>query len=775
MICSVVVDIEAKQVNRSFDYLVPTYLEHVIKVGYRVKVPFGRRLVVGFVVEIKNKTTYKKTLKPICDILDVYRPLNEEFIELAKHIAEQNFSFYASALQTMIPTALKISYQKVVTIAKEAQLEDSLRSLFGNKKELSLEGRTPQELEMIYAAVEEKRLILDTKFKKRRNESLKEYVYVLDETMTPSSIQGQRLLSYMLELNEPIEMSVLVEDSGFSKNVVKTLLSRGVLGSYKKEFFYEEAKITTEEVQISFTEEQQKCYESVVLGKGQTYLLHGVTGSGKTEVYMKWIEDVLEVEKTALLLVPEISLTPQITALFKKRFGEQVAIMHSRLSLFERYSAWKRILNKEVQIVIGARSAIFAPLENLGIIIIDEAHEQSYQQDNNPRYNAKDIALIRSETHQCPLILGSATPDVVDYYKALNDDYRLLQMPHRVQYRRMPTCEVVDMANELKSGNKSVFSKSLQLHLKECFERKEQAILFLNRRGHSSFVMCRSCGEVIKCPHCDVSLTYHAYQNVLKCHHCGYHQANVSVCPACGSDKIRYVGSGTQKVMDEIQNLIPEARILRVDLDTTKQKNDYEEAFNRFKNHEADILVGTQMIAKGLDFSDVTLVGVVNADLALNIPTYDASMIAFNLIEQVSGRAGRGAKEGKVIIQTYKPTHYVIESVKNHDYDTFFNKEIELRKWTAMPPFSQAYEIMVCSKDASKAFEEAQNIMNALQKAAKDSLILGPAEALPFKLSEVFRFTIQLKVLEEAVLDKLKMIYPLYQSNKDVDIKIKRM
>ncbi|MDE5855793.1 MAG: primosomal protein N', partial [Anaeroplasmataceae bacterium] len=333
------------------------------------------------------------------------------------------------------------------------------------------------------------------------------------------------------------------------------------------------------------------------------------------------------------------SLTPQITGIFQSHFGNEVAILHSRLSVYDRYTAWKKILTHQVRIVIGARSAIFAPLDHLGIIIIDEEHEQSYIQDNNPKYNAIEIAKLRSQTHQCPLVLGSATPNVCDYYKAIEGEYELLSMPTRANKHPLPKKTLVDMREELKMGNKSVFSKSLQKRLVEVYKKNEQSILFLNRRGHSSFVMCRSCGEVIQCPHCDVSLTYHSGTNTLVCHHCGYKQMNVESCPSCGSSKIRFVGSGTEKVMEEIQNLLPEAKVLRVDLDTTSKIVDYESAFEKFKNHEADIMVGTQMIAKGLDFADVTLVGVVNADLALHYPSYASNMTAFNLIEQVSGRA----------------------------------------------------------------------------------------------------------------------------------------
>lgn len=772
MIASIVVDVVNKQVNQAFDYLVPSYLESVIRVGYRVRVLFGRRTVLGFVVELKNETAYRKTLREISDIVDVYPVLNEEFINLAMYITKNNFSYYAVALQTMIPSALKIKYQKIAV----KKIDDSkLDSIFKGKKEIILDNRTPDELKIIYEWNKLGFVSLDTKFKQNRKEKKIEYIYVLDETIKATSRQGQRLLDYLNEINEPVPISIVLEETNYSKSVIDTLKKIGAISSFTKENLNMDENIECEGFDYNLNNYQKKAYNSLKLNESKTYLLNGITGSGKTILYIKWIKDVLNQKKQALLLVPEISLTPQITAIFKKHFGNDVAIIHSRLSVFERYTAWKKILTHQVNIVIGARSAIFAPLDNLGIIIIDEEHEKSYIQENNPKYNAIEIAKLRSKTHSCPLVLGSATPNVCDYYRAIENEYELLSIPVRANNRPLPNKIIVDMREELKSGNKSVFSKPLKESLIDVYKRNEQSILFLNRRGHSSFVMCRSCGKVVECPHCDVSLTYHASNNTLACHHCGYKQMNVDKCPACNSSKIRFVGSGTEKVMEEINKLIPEARVLRVDLDTTTKIVDYETAFEKFKNHEADIMVGTQMIAKGLDFADVTLVGIVNADLALHYPSYDANMVAYNLIEQVSGRAGRASKQGEVIIQTYQPEHFVITSAVNNDYDGFFKREIQNRKIMGMPPFSLAIEIMVESKDYNLAIKEANNVVYALKRVAYNSVILGPATALPFKVNDTYRYTIQLKIVEDAVMNKINEIYPIYQKNKDVNIKITRM
>lgn len=402
---------------------------------------------------------------------------------------------------------------------------------------------------------------------------------------------------------------------------------------------------------------------------------------------MRWIDETLKNNKSAIMLVPEISLTPQITSVLYARFKKNIAILHSRLSIYEKYNTWKRIINHEANIVIGARSAIFAPMENLGIIIIDECHESSYNQQNNPKYSAIEIAKLRSKYHNCPLVLGSATPNVKDYYYALNNDYELLELPMRSNGKPLPSIEVVDLREELMAGNRKVLSRRLQEELIKTKNNHEQSILFLNRRGYSTFVMCRSCGATVKCPHCDVALTYHAYTSTLTCHYCGYTIPNTTRCQNCGSDKIRFVGTGTEKLIETVNLLLPDAKILRMDMDTTKKMEDYESIYNSFKNHEADILIGTQMITKGLDFDDVTLVGIVNADLALNYPRFDSTMVAYNLIEQVSGRAGRSKKEGRVILQTYNPDHYVIKYAKNHDYNSFFNEELKRRKMQMLPPF----------------------------------------------------------------------------------------
>ncbi len=771
MIAEVIVDILNKQVNRSFDYLIPVHLENIIKVGFRVNVPFGKTKRLGFVINIKDNTIYDRPLKSIIDTIDIYPVLNSEFIELAKYIADNNFSFYATALKTMVPSALKIKYKK---IAKLNTLSPSLelKEIF-KRKEINLDSLPYDKLKIIYDEASKGNVILDTILKKKKDSNIVKYVELIDE-FKYSSKKGLELIKYLIEFNDLIEYDLLISDMGYSKEVINTLEKNGAIKIIEKEIILSKDEKEFEYVEYELNKYQKKAIENINLNNFDTYLIHGVTGSGKTLVYMELINNVVKNNKKAIMLVPEISLTPQITAIFKAKFKSNIAILHSRLKTLERYNEWKKIYNGDVSIVVGARSAIFAPLNNLGIIIIDEEHESSYNQLNNPKYNAIDIAIKRCEKYNCPLILGSATPKISDYYKALEGEYKLISMPLRTNGMPLPKTKVIDMKEELKSGNKSVLSKELENALKKRYKNKEQSILFLNRRGYSSFVMCRNCGEAIKCPHCDVSLTYHSKTQDLKCHYCGFKRPNITKCENCGSDRIRFVGSGTQKIAEAVNILIPEAKIIRLDLDTTSNLCDYEDAFYKFKNKQADILVGTQMITKGLDFENVTLVGVVNADLALNYPLFDASEVAYDLIEQVSGRAGRSNLEGEVIIQTYNPHHFVIETVKNHDYDAFYNLEIRNRKYSNLPPYSNLVEISVSSKDCNLAFDEANIIVKNLKNVSKDSIILGPAEDFIFKKNDIFTFNIQIKILEDEVENKIRQIYPYYQSNPDINISITR-
>ena len=773
MYAEVIIDIKNKQVNRSFDYIIPSYLEGIIAIGSRVYVPFGKQKRMGYVLKIKDTTEVVRELKEISDLID-YKPiLNEEFMEMAKYISIHDFSFYSTSLDAMIPQALRMKYEKIVKWVTDS-LDDSLKKHFKLKKEVSL-SRIPKDLEpILFKEIKLGNLVIDTRIKRVRKDKYITYIHNNLLNQRPSSKKGIDLLNYLEEANQDLELSYLVNECGYSKSVIDTLEKNGFISLYKLEAEVEEDVKNYKDKEVSLNDMQKNVYASLKLNENKVYLLHGVTGSGKTELYMRWIKDAISLGKKALMLVPEISLTPQITAQLYARFKESIAVLHSRLTISEKYDEWKRILNGDVKIVVGARSAIFAPIKDLGIVIVDECHEASYKQSNNPKYNAIDLAKMRAKTYNCPLVLGSATPNAEDYYKALEGEYILLSLPLRANLKPLPKVSIVDLREELKNGNRTPISNELKNALTTCYQNKEQSILFLNRRGYSSFVQCRSCGEVIKCPHCDVSLTYHGKTNTLKCHYCGYQMVNVSKCNKCGSDKIRYVGSGTEKLEEAVKKILPEARVLRLDTDCITKMSDYEESYHKFKNHEADILVGTQMVTKGLDFENVTLVGVANADIALHYPTFDANQVAFNLLEQVAGRAGRAKRDGRVIIQTYDPANYVIQAAKNHDYEGFYKKEILFRKAALMPPFSESIEIEVIGKNITKVKAEAFHIANALREVSKSSVILGPTEAFIFKKKDLYHYTIQVQAADDAVLDKISYIYPLYQNDKDITLSITR-
>ena len=773
MFASVIVDIKNKQVNRTFDYIIPDKFIGILKVGSRCIVPFGHIKRTGYIIDIKEETTVTKNLKEILDIIDYNPILNKEFIDLGIYMANHYFSFYSTCLEAMIPQALRMKYEKIaikVNDISNLQIND----LFKKKDSIRLNA-IPKDLEKeLFSEFRKGNIIFDSIIKTKRKEKTKTMLHLLENDSNPRSKQGLMVINYLEEIKVDVEEDTLLLDSGISKSVIDTLVKNGFVSRYEVDINPKEDIIDVVDKEVSLNEYQLDCYKKMDLSQRKIYLLHGVTGSGKTEVYMRWIKDSIDSGKKALMLVPEISLTPQITSLFYARFKENIAVLHSRLSMVEKYNEYKRILNGDVKIVVGARSAIFAPLDNLGIIIIDECHETSYKQTNNPKYDAIELAKLRSITYNCPLVLGSATPDVKDYYKAINGEYELLTLPVRANGNELPKSYVIDMREELKNNNKTPISKMLKESLIECYNKKEQAILFLNRRGYNTFVQCRSCGSVVKCPHCDVSLTYHSKTNTLKCHYCGFTRPNVSICDTCKSDKIRFVGTGTEKIYEAVKNILPEARVLRVDMDTVSKIDDYKNFYDAFKNKDADILVGTQMITKGLDFENVTLVGVLNADLALHYPTFDANQVAFNLIEQVSGRAGRANLAGKVIIQTYDPNHYVIKASVNHDYDGFYKKEILFRQASLMPPFSEVVNIEVSSENKRMALEEANRIVFALKQEAKKSIILGPTEAYLFKKNDMYHYNISIQALEDKVLDKILYLYPLYQDNNLVNVSIKR-
>ena len=493
--------------------------------------------------------------------------------------------------------------------------------------------------------------------------------------------------------------------------------------------------------------------KAVTEDRNETFLLKGVTGSGKTEVYLQTIAETLKRGKSALMLVPEIALTPQMVNHFKGRFGEAVAVLHSGLSVGEKYDEWRKIERGEAKVVVGARSSIFAPVENIGVIIIDEEHEATYKQDESPRYHARDIALWRSEYHHCPVILGSATPSLESRARAQKKVYTLLELTERANKKALPEVEVVDMREEVKKQNRSSFSLVLQEKIRERIAKKEQIVLLLNRRGYSSFVMCRDCGFVLPCPNCDISLTLHMDTKTMKCHYCGHEEGIPHTCPSCKGHKIRYYGTGTQKIEEELLTLIPEASVIRMDVDTTRKKGAHEKLLTAFGNGEADILLGTQMIAKGLDFPNITLVGVINADTALGLPDFRASERTFQLLTQVSGRAGRAELTGEVIVQTYNPEHYAIQLAKEHDYDHFYQHEMLLRHRGGYPPYYFTILITTSHEEELKAAKKMQDIIQVIKPVIKpETILLGPTPKAVARVNNRYYYQTIIKYKNEPQL-----------------------
>ena len=718
MVCECLVELEHVFIDKTFTYKINKEQLSLLKVGMRVVVPFGKQTLEGFVLKIyENKdVSLENKLKEIISIVDTYPILNEELLTLGKYISKTTLCSLMTSYQAMLPKALKA------------------------KKKVNMTPKYDTYICINYGMYNN-----DIKF----NASQEKILEILKE-------------------NKKVKKEVL---NKISVSSVNTLLKKNILLEEKEEN-YRYNLINEEKIKFNLNEEQQKVYKEIFnfINTNETFLLYGVTGSGKTNVYMKVIEDVIKNNKTAILLVPEISLTPQIIKRFTSYFSN-IAVLHSGLSDGEKYDEWRKINEGKVNIVIGARSAIFAPLKNIGVIIIDEEHSQTYKQENNPRYNAIDIAKERCKYHNCPLILGSATPSLESFARAKKNVYKLLELKNRYNNNTMPEVEIIDMNKEFKKAS-GYFSNTLIDQIKETLERKEQVILFLNRRGYSSFLTCSSCGYVEKCPNCDISLTYHKSSNMLRCHYCGYATKRKKLCPKC-QEEFKDYGIGTEKVEEELKSLIKDAKIIRMDVDTTTTKNAHAKIINSFLEEKYNILVGTQMIAKGLDFPNVTLVGVLNADIGLNFPDFRSSETTFSLLNQVLGRSGRGNKEGKVLIQTFNPEHYAIAYTKNHDYLGFYNEEMKIRKILKYPPYYYICSIKIISKDYNLASKSSYDVVNYLKQNIKNEIILGPSVCNVFKLNNNYRFQIIIKYKDiNNILEYLTNIEHHYFNKKDIKVEI---
>jgi len=712
LIVGVLVEITNRNVDKIFDYKVPKNLENDIKVGIRVSVPFGRMTIEGFVMEIKESSELSD-LKEIIDIVDKDVVLNSELLELGKTIKDKTLATLMSCYQTMLPKALKAKKNSTINIKYDTY-------------------------------------------------------YMLGNTSGKFNNKQLEIINLVKEKGEVLRKDLI----DISLSSLNTLIKKGALLEVKKEHYrvdYSNEEITVKEL----TPDQKACVNAVINGNDDAYLLYGVTGSGKTEVYMEIIDYYLKQNKTSIVLVPEISLTPQMVKRFSERFGNNIAAIHSALSEGEKYDEWRRIYRGEAKIVIGARSAIFAPLENIGVIIIDEEHSDSYKQsDPSPRYSAKEVALIRGKTHHCPVVMGSATPSLEAMARAKKGVFKLLELPNRINGRELPKVEIVDM-NKCLGKSKGYFSPDLITSISNCMNRNEQVILLLNRRGYASFVSCKNCGFTFKCPNCDITLTYHKSSNTMRCHYCGHGEKVFDKCPECGEKALSNLGVGTQKIEEELNKLFPNNKIVRMDFDTTSKKGMHEKIIEDFKNHNYDILLGTQMVSKGLDFPNVTLVGVINADTSLNIPDFRSSENTFSLLDQVAGRSGRSEKEGKVIIQTFNPDHYAIKLVKKHDYLEFYNEEMQIRRKLKYPPFYYLCNIRISGKDTNYLLVEANKIKRSLERNLSSTIILGPSNSSIFKMNNIYRFNILLKYKkDDSLYPILNKILEHYKTNSKVKVDI---
>ena len=735
MQAQVIVDLPLMQTDRPFSYQVPEELEDLVAVGSRVHVTFGRggRLLQGFVIGLSDAPS-EQVLKPIIQVLDETPVLSQEQLDLADAMRHTVFSYKISLLKAMLPSLLNSRYDRLLTPLDLADAQ--VQALFGEQGRLSYAkldiAQQNQAVSLLRRGLiaasyeaQDKKTIKTQKHYQVKREVLESLAI---NKRAPKRLEAQ---AYLLEHGAPGLLKDLQDR--FSRPVIAYFVDQGAL--LVEEVAVRRSQSYFDRVEkaefLPLNAQQEAARAAIVSQIGQDsapFLLEGITGSGKTEVYLHIIQETLRQAKTAIVLVPEISLTPQMTNRFISRFGDLVAILHSGLSDGEKYDEWSKIKSGQAKVVVGARSAIFAPLENIGAIIIDEEHEATYKQESNPRYHARDVAILRAKTHKAVLVMGSATPSIESRARAQKGVYQLLELTRRANPKAsMPEVEVVDFRDHIGQQEAGSFTPVLLEKIRDRLAKKEQVVLMLNRRGYSSFMLCRDCGYVDECPNCDISLTLHMDTKTMNCHYCGFQKGIPKTCPNCQSHEIRYYGTGTQKAMKELEELLPQARILRMDVDTTRRKGAHEKILTAFGNHEADILLGTQMIAKGLDFPDVTLVGVLNADTALNLPDFRSSERTFQLLTQVAGRAGRSDKAGEVVIQTYNPHHYAIALAKEQDYEKFYREEMRIRHNMAYPPYYFTLAISLSHQDKDQVVAHAYDVLTKLRQGlSNQAILLGP-------------------------------------------------
>ena len=786
-IAKIIVDVPLMQTDQPYSYRIPEEFEGMLEVGMRVHVPFGKgnRLIQGIVLGLESQSSeeeIEQDLKDIAEVLDFSPVLTQEQLWLAEELRKSVFSYKISILKAMLPGFLNSSYDKILYPLEGLSQEDRVR-LFGSEVSLAFSsldlGKQAEMMRLTrkgllgleYQAIDQKKV---------KTQSWYEVDLVQLEGVEISARAKKKLdlRDYLLSHPESASLASLLES--YSREQVNFFVEQGAVTIVQKEVqrsaAYFEGIEASQPLELNL--EQRQVRDAVVSAIGNhqpPFLLQGITGSGKTEVYLQIIQGALDKGKTAILLVPEISLTPQMTERFIARFGEKVAILHSGLSNGEKYDEWRKVERGDAQVVVGARSAIFAPLKNLGVMIIDEEHEATYKQDSNPRYHAREVAILRAQYNQAALVLGSATPSLESRARAGKGVYQHLRLTQRANpLATIPEVQVIDFRDYIGQNETSNFMPPLLEAIQDRLAKKEQVVLMLNRRGYSSFVMCRECGTVDTCPNCDISLTLHMDTKTMNCHYCGFSKDIPQICPNCKSRSIRYYGTGTQKAYDELAELFPQARILRMDVDTTRKKGSHQTLLDQFGRGEADILLGTQMIAKGLDFPNVTLVGVLNADTALNLPDFRSSERTFQLLTQVAGRAGRAEKAGQVLIQSYNPQHYAIRFAKDQDYEGFYAYEMGIRRQLGYPPYYFTIGITLSHKKEEEVVKRAYEVMNILRSGLSEtSKILGPTPKPIARTHNLYHYQILIKYrLEDELGPTLNQVLALTQERENSELRL---
>ena len=786
-VAKIIVDVPLMQTDQPYSYRIPEEFEGMLEVGMRVHVPFGKgnRLIQGIVLGLDSQSAeeeIEQDLKDIVEVLDFSPVLTQEQLWLAEELRKSVFSYKISILKAMLPGFLNSSYDKILYPLEGLSHEDRER-LFGSEDSLAFSsldlGKQAEMMRLTrkgllgleYQAVDQKKVKTQSWFEVNLTQ-------LEGVEISARAKKKLELRDYLLSHPESASLASLLES--YSREQVNFFVEQGAVTIVQKEVQRSAAYFEGIEASqpLELNPEQRQARDAVVSAIGShqpPFLLQGITGSGKTEVYLQIIQGALDKGKTAILLVPEISLTPQMTERFIARFGEKVAILHSGLSNGEKYDEWRKVERGDAQVVVGARSAIFAPLKNLGVMIIDEEHEATYKQDSNPRYHAREVAILRAQYNQAALVLGSATPSLESRARAGKGVYQHLRLTQRANPQAtIPKVQVIDFRDYIGQNETSNFTPPLLEAIQDRLAKKEQVVLMLNRRGYSSFVMCRECGTVDTCPNCDISLTLHMDTKTMNCHYCGFSKDIPQACPNCKSHSIRYYGTGTQKAYDELAELFPQARILRMDVDTTRKKGSHQALLDQFGRGEADILLGTQMIAKGLDFPNVTLVGVLNADTALNLPDFRSSERTFQLLTQVAGRAGRAEKAGQVLIQSYNPQHYAIRFAKDQDYEGFYAYEMGIRRQLGYPPYYFTIGITLSHKKEEEVVKRAYEVMNILRSGLSDtSNILGPTPKPIARTHNLYHYQILIKYrLEDELGPTLNQVLALTQERENSELRL---